>query len=112
MSIRSAARNLRRAIRNASSGVERWAWVSVASARCRRVVTGAALQADVTVSRVQHCALMLQKAQLNILDELYMHLDREDEPFSVHMEVQVDGRVDGDRLRSAVVEAAQRHPIA
>jgi NRPS condensation-like uncharacterized protein len=54
----------------------------------------------------------LHSAKLNILDELYLHLDRADEPFSVHMEVQVDGRVDGDRLRDAIAEAASRHPIA
>jgi NRPS condensation-like uncharacterized protein len=54
----------------------------------------------------------LHTAKLNILDELYLHLDRSDEPFSVHMEVQVDGRVDGTRLRGAIAEAASRHPIA
>jgi NRPS condensation-like uncharacterized protein len=55
---------------------------------------------------------VLQQAKLNILDELYLHLDREDEPFSVHMEVQVEGRVDASRLREAIATAANRHPIA
>jgi NRPS condensation-like uncharacterized protein len=61
---------------------------------------------------VQQFRAVLQTAKLNILDELYLHLDRDDEPFSVHMEVQVEGRVDGSRLRKAIEEAAARHPIA
>jgi NRPS condensation-like uncharacterized protein len=55
---------------------------------------------------------MLQTAKLNILDELYLHLDRDDEPWSVHLEVQVEGSVDADRLRDAIRAAAERHPIA
>src|SRR3954451_17945511 len=51
-------------------------------------------------------------AQLNILDELYLHLDREDEPWSVQLEVQAEGRIDADRLASATREAAARHPVA
>jgi NRPS condensation-like uncharacterized protein len=54
----------------------------------------------------------LHTAKLNILDELYLHLDRTDEPFSVHMEVQVEGRIDARRLREAIAQAAERHPIA
>jgi NRPS condensation-like uncharacterized protein len=55
---------------------------------------------------------MTTTAKLNILDELYMHLDREDEPWSVHIEAQVEGSVDPERLTEAVREAAVRHPIA
>src|SRR3954454_20435227 len=51
-------------------------------------------------------------AQLNILDELYLHLDREDEPWSVQLEVQAEGRIDADRLASATREAAALHPVA
>jgi NRPS condensation-like uncharacterized protein len=51
-------------------------------------------------------------APLNILDELYLHLDREDEPWSVQLEVGLEGRVDGDRLIEAIATAAQTHPIA
>src|SRR3954470_21483559 len=54
----------------------------------------------------------LQSARLNILDELYLHLDRADEPFSVHMEVQAEGRVDPDRLERGIAAAARRHPVA
>jgi NRPS condensation-like uncharacterized protein len=54
----------------------------------------------------------LQTARLNVLDELYLHLDREEEPWSVHLEIRVEGHVDGQRLDAAVREAALRHPIA
>jgi NRPS condensation-like uncharacterized protein len=50
--------------------------------------------------------------RLNVLDELYLHLDREEEPWSVHLELRVEGRVDARRLESAIRRAAQRHPIA
>jgi NRPS condensation-like uncharacterized protein len=51
-------------------------------------------------------------AQLNLLDELYLHLNRDDEPWSVHLEIQVEGRLDEDEVRRAVAEAADRHPVA
>jgi NRPS condensation-like uncharacterized protein len=50
--------------------------------------------------------------ELNILDELYMHLDRPDEPWGVHFEVELDDRVDDARLADAIQAAADRHPIA
>jgi NRPS condensation-like uncharacterized protein len=64
------------------------------------------------VTDVQQSRAALQEAKLNILDELYLHLDRAEEPFSVHLEVQVEGRVDAERLRDAIAAAAKRHPIA
>jgi NRPS condensation-like uncharacterized protein len=54
----------------------------------------------------------MAEAALNILDELYLHLDREDEPWSVQVEVGVESRVDADRLRDAVTAGMRRHPIA
>jgi NRPS condensation-like uncharacterized protein len=51
-------------------------------------------------------------APLNVLDELYLHLDREDEPWSVHLEIRVEGRIDRTLLEAAVRDAALRHPIA
>jgi NRPS condensation-like uncharacterized protein len=54
----------------------------------------------------------VQTTELNVLDELYLHLDREDEPWSVHIEIRVDGRIDPARLEDAVRSAALRHPIA
>lgn len=55
---------------------------------------------------------MTTTAELNILDELYMHLDREDEPWSVHIEAQVEESLDPERLVEAVRQAAAHHPIA
>ena len=54
----------------------------------------------------------MQTTRLNVLDELYLHLDREDEPWSVHVEMRVTGRVDERRLEAAVREAACVTPIA
>jgi NRPS condensation-like uncharacterized protein len=51
-------------------------------------------------------------ARLNLLDELYLHLDREEEPWSVHLEIQVEGGLDEERVRDAVATAAALHPIA
>jgi NRPS condensation-like uncharacterized protein len=50
--------------------------------------------------------------ELNLLDELFLNLDRADEPWTVHFEVRVGERVDADRLIAAIAVAAQRHPIA
>ncbi|MEA2427873.1 MAG: hypothetical protein QOF37_1501 [Thermoleophilaceae bacterium] len=55
---------------------------------------------------------MPETARLNILDELYLHLDRDDEPWSVQLEVEVEGTLDGERLAAAVKAAAARHPVA
>lgn len=54
----------------------------------------------------------MQSTRLNILDELYLHLDREEEPWTVHVEIRVEGRIDAPRLIEAVREAARRHPLA
>ena len=49
---------------------------------------------------------------LNVLDELYLHLDRDDEPWTVHVEIRVDGPIERVALEAAVREAAARHPLA
>jgi NRPS condensation-like uncharacterized protein len=54
----------------------------------------------------------VQSIQLNPLDELYLNLDHREEPWAVHFEVRVSGRLDADHLAAAVVAAASRHPIA
>src|SRR4051794_28601564 len=51
-------------------------------------------------------------APLNTLDELYLHLDREEDPWSVQLEIQVEGAVDAARLEAAIRDAALRHPLA
>jgi len=45
----------------------------------------------------------LSTVGLSSLDELYLHLDREEEPWSVHLEVSVAGGIDADRLRDATI---------
>src|SRR5271156_200729 len=55
---------------------------------------------------------VLKTAPLNVLDELYLNLDRRDEPWSVPLEIRVEGRIDAARLRDAVRRAALVHPMA
>src|SRR4051794_41787392 len=55
---------------------------------------------------------MAARARLNILDELYLHLNRDDEPWSVQLEVQAEGRIDEARLADAIRKAAALHPVA
>jgi NRPS condensation-like uncharacterized protein len=50
--------------------------------------------------------------RLNHLDELYLHLDRADEPWSVQLEVRVEERLDVSRVIEATRRAASHHPIA
>ncbi|MDA0164339.1 condensation domain-containing protein [Solirubrobacter ginsenosidimutans] len=49
---------------------------------------------------------------LDRLDEHFLGLDREAEPWNVHFEVHVAGRLDAERLAGAIAAAMQRHPIA
>src|SRR3954468_4669326 len=62
----------------------------------------------------QSCNLLhaMETARLNVLDELYLHLDREDEPWSVHLEIRAEGHIDKARLADAARTAALKHPIA
>jgi NRPS condensation-like uncharacterized protein len=54
----------------------------------------------------------MQSADLNVLDQLYLHLDREDEPWSVHLEIGVPGEIDEERFRTAVLAGVRAHPLA
>ena len=49
---------------------------------------------------------------LNLLDELYLNLDRKQEPWTVHYELRVDSHLDPVRLAAAIGAAARRHPQA
>jgi NRPS condensation-like uncharacterized protein len=49
---------------------------------------------------------------LNLLDELYLNLDRKTEPWTVHYELRLSRHLDAGRLASAVAAAARRHPLA
>lgn len=48
----------------------------------------------------------------NVVDEVVHLLDRDTDPWSVQLEVRAPGRLDEDRLRSAVHYALRRHPMA
>jgi NRPS condensation-like uncharacterized protein len=54
----------------------------------------------------------MASATLNVLDQLYLHLDREEEAWSVHLEVAVEGDLEEERLRDAVRAGIRAHPIA
>ncbi len=47
----------------------------------------------------------------NVADEAVHLLDSQAEPWSVHVEARVEGRLDDDRLRAAVGAAMARHPL-
>jgi NRPS condensation-like uncharacterized protein len=49
---------------------------------------------------------------LNRLDELFLGLDHDGEPWNIHFEVRASGRLDADRLADAIGAAALRHPLA
>jgi NRPS condensation-like uncharacterized protein len=52
------------------------------------------------------------RAPFSIVEQWIFHLDQESEPWSVHCEVRVAGRLDSDRLAAAALAAAARHPMA
>jgi NRPS condensation-like uncharacterized protein len=56
--------------------------------------------------------VIVEYVRLNPLDELFLHLDHREEPWVVHFEVRITGRLDAARLAAAVAAAAARHPIA
>jgi NRPS condensation-like uncharacterized protein len=49
---------------------------------------------------------------LSLLDELFLNLDQEREPWGVHLEVRIGGRLDPAALAEAIRAAALRHPMA
>jgi NRPS condensation-like uncharacterized protein len=53
----------------------------------------------------------MSSTPLNLLDELYLNLDRRQEPWVVHLEVRVTSRLDPDRLAAALAAAVARHPM-
>ncbi len=55
---------------------------------------------------------MAARARVTEEDELFLRLDRPGEPWSVHAEVWVAGRLDAERLQSALGRAIERHPMA
>jgi NRPS condensation-like uncharacterized protein len=53
----------------------------------------------------------MKSTPFNLLDELYLNLDRREEPWVVHLEAQVTGRLDPERLAAALAVAVGHHPI-
>jgi hypothetical protein len=49
---------------------------------------------------------------LNLLDEHFLNLDQERQPWNVQLEVRLGGRGCAERLCGAIGAAARRHPIA
>jgi NRPS condensation-like uncharacterized protein len=49
---------------------------------------------------------------LDRLDELFLGLDSDDEPWNVHFEVRMGERLDAERLAGAIAAAMRRHPVA
>lgn len=49
---------------------------------------------------------------LNALDQSILHLDQEPEPWSIHFEVRVRGRLDAERLAAAALKATAKHPLS
>lgn len=54
----------------------------------------------------------MQNIPFNLLDELFLHLEKPDEPFSMHLEFRVEGRLDPEKLLAAIHKAASLHPMA
>lgn len=52
------------------------------------------------------------RIELNPVDRVIYHLDQVTEPWSVHCEVRVEGRLDPARVAAAAASAAARHPLA
>jgi NRPS condensation-like uncharacterized protein len=55
---------------------------------------------------------MAMTVALDRLDEHFLGLDREAEPWNVHFEAETGERLDAERLARAIVAAMRRHPIA
>ena len=49
---------------------------------------------------------------LNRLDEFFLGLDHDEQPWNVHVEARMADRLEPERLADAICTAARRHPIA
>jgi NRPS condensation-like uncharacterized protein len=55
---------------------------------------------------------LMPSIPLSLLDELYLNLDRDTEPWTVHYELRLGVHLDADRLSAAIAQAADLHPLA
>ncbi len=53
-----------------------------------------------------------RRVPFSVIDEAVYLLDNQVEPWSVQLEVRVEGRLDEDRLRAALSDALAAHPMA
>lgn len=54
----------------------------------------------------------VRRVPFNVIDEIVDLLDTDAEPWSVHLEARIAGRLDDARLRAAIQRALRRHPMA
>ena len=62
--------------------------------------------------KINNALTLPMSVPLDLLDEHFLNLDQPREPWGVHLEVRVSGRLEPGRLSQAIGVAAQRHPIA
>lgn len=55
---------------------------------------------------------MTTRFAFSVTDELFLHLESAEEPFSLQLEVRFSGRVDEPQLEAAAYAAMQQHPMA
>ncbi len=54
----------------------------------------------------------MRTTPLNHLDDAFLNIERAEDPWSVHLEVRVSGRIDEQRLRQALAATLACHPMA
>ena len=54
----------------------------------------------------------MRTTPFNHLGDAFLNIERQEDPWSVHLEVQVSGRIDESRLREALRATLQKHPMA
>lgn len=54
----------------------------------------------------------MRTTPFNHLDDAFLNIERAEDPWSVHLEVQVSGRIDEARLRRALAATLALHPMA
>ena len=54
----------------------------------------------------------MQTTRLNHLDATFLNIERPQDPWSIHLELRLEGRIDENRLEAAIRHAQQLHPMA
>ena len=55
---------------------------------------------------------MKTRYPLSVTDELFLHLEKPDEPMSLQLEIRFSGRIDEKQLEVAAYSAMRMHPLA